>query len=280
MTELAKNHLQALDAFILQLHAAAGEVILPLFRADHGLENKASQGAFDPVTEADKGAEAAIRALIAKHYPDHGVIGEEYGEDRPDAEFVWVLDPIDGTRAFVAGLPVWTTLIGLRHRGRPVLGLIGQSFLGESFVGSQALGSRLIKGDMVTPLRVRDCGGLSQAIIATTDTGLFDLGEAAAWADLRKQTRLARMGCDAYAYAMVALGTMDLVLETGLKAWDIDAAIPVIEGAGGLVTDWLGQTIGPRPQDSAGQMLISATKACQDSALALLAKGAKGGAKG
>jgi histidinol phosphatase-like enzyme (inositol monophosphatase family) len=277
MTELAKNHLQALDAFILQLHAAAGEVILPLFRADHGLENKASQGAFDPVTEADKGAEAAIRALIAKHYPDHGVIGEEYGEDRPDAEFVWVLDPIDGTRAFVAGLPVWTTLIGLRHRGRPVLGLIGQSFLGESFVGSQALGSRLIKGDMVTPLRVRDCGGLSQAIIATTDTGLFDLGEAAAWADLRKQTRLA---CDAYAYAMVALGTMDLVLETGLKAWDIDAAIPVIEGAGGLVTDWLGQTIGPRPQDSAGQMLISATKACQDSALALLAKGAKGGAKG
>jgi histidinol phosphatase-like enzyme (inositol monophosphatase family) len=280
MTELAKNHLQALDAFILQLHAAAGEVILPLFRADHGLENKASQGAFDPVTEADKGAEAAIRALIAKHYPDHGVIGEEYGEDRPDAEFVWVLDPIDGTRAFVAGLPVWTTLIGLRHRGRPVLGLIGQSFLGESFVGSQALGSRLIKGDMVTPLRVRDCGGLSQAIIATTDAGLFDLGEAAAWADLRKQTRLARMGCDAYAYAMVALGTMDLVLETGLKAWDIDAAIPVIEGAGGLVTDWLGQTIGPRPQDSAGQMLISATKACQDSALALLAKGAKGGAKG
>jgi histidinol phosphatase-like enzyme (inositol monophosphatase family) len=280
MTELAKNHLQAHDAFILQLHAAAGEVILPLFRADHGLENKASQGAFDPVTEADKGAEAAIRALIAKHYPDHGVIGEEYGEDRPDAEFVWVLDPIDGTRAFVAGLPVWTTLIGLRHRGRPVLGLIGQSFLGESFVGSQALGSRLIKGDMVTPLRVRDCGGLSQAIIATTDAGLFDLGEAAAWADLRKQTRLARMGCDAYAYAMVALGTMDLVLETGLKAWDIDAAIPVIEGAGGLVTDWLGQTIGPRPQDSAGQMLISATKACQDSALALLAKGAKGGAKG
>ena len=276
MTQLAKNHLQALDAFILQLHAAAGEVILPLFRADHGLENKASQGAFDPVTEADKGAEAAIRALIAKHYPDHGVIGEEYGEDRPDAEFVWVLDPIDGTRAFVAGLPVWTTLIGLRHMGRPVLGLIGQSFLGESFVGSQALGSRLIKGDKVTPLKVRDCGGLSQAIIATTDTGLFDPGEAAAWSDLRGNSRLARMGCDAYAYAMVALGTIDLVMESGLKAWDIDAAIPVIEGAGGLVTDWRGQTIGPRPQDTGGQMLIAATKACQDGALALLAKGAKG----
>jgi histidinol phosphatase-like enzyme (inositol monophosphatase family) len=276
MTQLAKNHLQALDAFILTLHDAAGEVILPLFRADHGLENKASQGAFDPVTEADKGAEAAIRALIAKHYPDHGVIGEEYGEDRPDAEFVWVLDPIDGTRAFVAGLPVWTTLIGLRHMGRPVLGLIGQSFLGERFVGSQALGSRLIKGDTVTPLKVRDCSKLSEAIIATTDSGMFDPNEASAWSDLRNASRLARMGCDAYAYAMVALGTMDLVVETGLKAWDIDAAIPVIEGAGGLVTDWRGQTIGPRPQDTGGQMLIAATKACQDSALALLAKGAKG----
>jgi len=275
MTQLAKNHLEALDAFILQLHAAAGEVILPLFRADHGLENKASQGAYDPVTAADKGAEAAIRKLIAQHYPDHGVIGEEYGEDRPDAEFVWVLDPIDGTRAFVAGLPVWTTLIGLRHMGRPVLGLIGQSFLGESFVGSQGLGSRLVKGDQVTPLKVRTCPKLADAIIATTDTGLFNPGEAAAWTQLRAGSRLARTGCDAYAYAMVALGTMDLVIESGLKAWDIEAAIPVIEGAGGLVTDWRGQTIGPRPQDHGGQMLISGTKACQEAALSVLAQGAR-----
>lgn len=275
MTQLANNHLEALDAFILQLHAAAGEVILPLFRADHGLENKASQGAYDPVTAADKGAEAAIRKLIAQHYPDHGVIGEEYGEDRPDAEFVWVLDPIDGTRAFVAGLPVWTTLIGLRHMGRPVLGLIGQSFLGESFVGSQGLGSRLVKGDQVTPLRVRACPKLADAIIATTDTGLFNPGEAAAWTQLRAGSRLARTGCDAYAYAMVALGTMDLVIESGLKAWDIEAAIPLIEGAGGLVTDWRGQTIGPRPQDHGGQMLIAGTKACQETALNVLAQGAR-----
>lgn len=275
MTQLAKNHLEALDAFILQIHAAAGEVILPLFRADHGLENKASQGAYDPVTAADKGAEAAIRKLIAQHYPDHGVIGEEYGEDRPDAEFVWVLDPIDGTRAFVAGLPVWTTLIGLRHMGRPVLGLIGQSFLGESFVGSQGLGSRLVKGDQVTPLKVRTCPKLADAIIATTDTGLFNPGEAAAWTQLRAGSRLARTGCDAYAYAMVALGTMDLVIESGLKAWDIEAAIPLIEGAGGLVTDWRGQTIGPRPQDHGGQMLIAGTKASQETALAILAQGAR-----
>ena len=114
-----------LDAFLLALNRASGEVILPLFRAEHGMVDKGQRG-FDPVTEADKGAERAIRRLIAERYPDHGVIGEEYGEDRPDAEFVWVLDPVDGTRAFIAGLPVWTTLIGLRFQGRPVLGSIGQ----------------------------------------------------------------------------------------------------------------------------------------------------------
>ena len=134
-SELAPARLDALDAFLLDLNKASAEVILPLFRANHGLENKAGPGAFDPVTEADKGAEAAIRTLISRHFPEHGVIGEEYGEDRPDAEFVWVLDPIDGTRAFIAGLPVWTTLIGLRHQGRPVLGSIGQPHVGDIFIG-------------------------------------------------------------------------------------------------------------------------------------------------
>src|ERR1044072_3383200 len=142
---LSQSRLQDLEFFAVQLARAAGAAILPLFRADHGLEDKGSPGAFDPVTAADKGAERAIRALIAARYPDHGVIGEEYGEDRPDAEFVWVLDPVDGTRAFIAGLPLWPTLIGLRHQGRPVLGSIGQSFLDEIFIG-HAGGSRLISG--------------------------------------------------------------------------------------------------------------------------------------
>src|SRR6202035_5332613 len=124
---------------------------------------------FDPVTEADKGAERAIRALISERYPDHGVIGEEYGEDRPDAEFVWVLDPVDGTRAFIAGLPVWTTLIGLRFQGKPVLGSIGQPYLGEVFVGSQAAGSRLVSAAGERPLKVRTGLPLTSAIIATTD---------------------------------------------------------------------------------------------------------------
>jgi histidinol phosphatase-like enzyme (inositol monophosphatase family) len=276
MSTLTLDRLQSLEDFILRLNAEAAQVILPLFRADHGLENKASHGAFDPVTAADKGAEAAIRQLISKTFPDHGVIGEEYGEDRPDAEFVWVLDPVDGTRAFVAGLPVWTTLIGLRYQGAPVLGLIGQAYLDEAFVGSKALGSRLIRGETSLPLSVRACPQLSDAVIATTDPGLFDAHEAAAWTDVRAKSRLARFGCDAYAYAMVALGKMDLILETGLKSWDIEAAIPVIEGAGGIVSDWHGRPISATPALTGGQMAIGGDQACLEQALACLTQAAKG----
>ena len=276
MSTLTLDRLQSLEDFILRLNAEAAQVILPLFRADHGLENKASHGAFDPVTAADKGAEAAIRQLISKTFPDHGVIGEEYGEDRPNADFVWVLDPVDGTRAFVAGLPVWTTLIGLRYQGAPVLGLIGQAYLDEAFVGSKALGSRLIRGETSLPLSVRACPQLSDAVIATTDPGLFDAHEAAAWTDVRAKSRLARFGCDAYAYAMVALGKMDLILETGLKSWDIEAAIPVIEGAGGIVSDWHGRPISATPALTGGQMVIAGDQACLEQALACLTQAAKG----
>lgn len=276
---LSADRLAALDAFIIDLNRASAEVILPLFRADHGLEDKgagkdlprASHAAFDPVTEADRGAEAAIRALIAKTYPEHGVIGEEYGEDRPDAEFVWVLDPIDGTRAFISGLPVWTTLIGLRHQGRPVLGSIGQPYVGEIFLG-HAGGSRLLSRGIERPIQVRDCPALTSAIIATTDPdACFDGAERAAWLQVRAAAKLARLGCDAYAYAMVALGKMDMVIEAGLKSWDIEAAIPVIEGAGGIVTDWRGDPIGQQ----GGQMLISGDRRPLDEALVSLRRSAK-----
>ncbi len=270
---LSSERLVELDAFLVALNGASAGVILPLFRADHGLENKkAGSGAYDPVTEADKGAERAIRAMIAARYPDHGVIGEEYGEDRPDAEFVWVLDPIDGTRAFVAGLPVWTTLIALRHESEPVLGSIGQPYLDELFIGSQAAGSRLLRGGEQTPLRVRACPDLREAIIATTDPeGNFNGAELGSWTQVRATARLARTGCDAYAYAMVAAGTIDLVVEAGLKSWDVEAAVPVIEGAGGLVTDWRGNRIGR----SGGQMAIAGDRACLDEALITLRRSAK-----
>jgi histidinol phosphatase-like enzyme (inositol monophosphatase family) len=257
--------MEALDSFLIELNGAAAGAILPLFRADHGLVDKGGAQGFDPVTEADKGAERAIRALISERYPEHGVIGEEYGEDRPQAEFVWVLDPVDGTRAFIAGLPVWTTLIGLRFQGKPVLGSIGQSFMGELYIG-HAGGSRLMSRGQSRPLKVRPCTGLSEALIATTDPANFQEPERAAWRAVRAAARLARLGCDAYAYAMVAAGTLDLVVEAGLKAWDIDAAIPVIAGAGGLTTDWRGAPVGAH----GGRIAIAGDRACLDQALVAL----------
>ncbi len=242
---LGPDHIAELDSLLIALNHASAAAILPLFRADHGLEDKNAGGVFDPVTAADKAGEAAIRTLISNLRPADGVIGEEYGEDRPDAEFVWVLDPIDGTRAFIAGLPVWTTLIGLRIEGRPTLGSIGQPVLEEIFIGGPR-GSRLINREGEHRLQSRKGVLLKDAIIATTDPHAgFKKPEMAAWRDVRSGARLARLGCDAYAYAMVAAGTIDLVLEAGLKSWDIEAAIPVVGGAGGLVTDWTGETIGP-----------------------------------
>jgi histidinol phosphatase-like enzyme (inositol monophosphatase family) len=234
MTAAAADRLAELDAFLVELNDAAAAAILPLFRADHG------------------------------------VIGEEYGEDRPDAEFVWVLDPVDGTRAFIAGLPLWCTLIGLLHQGRPVLGSIGQSYLGELYIG-HAGGSRLMSRGASRPLKVRPCPKLTEAIIATTDPeACFSGAELGAWTQVRAAARLARLGCDAYAYAMVAAGTMDLVIEAGLKSWDIVAAIPVLEGAGGMVTDWRGD--GPPTQG--GQVALAGDRACLEEALVALRRSA------
>lgn len=270
MSPLPSVRLDELDAFLVELNHAAAGAILPLFRGDHGMVNKRERG-FDPVTEADKGAERAIRALIAERYPHHGVIGEEYGEDRPDAEFVWVLDPVDGTRAFISGLPLWCVLIGLRFQGRPVLGSIGQPYLGELYIG-HAGGARLINRDGERPLQVRPCPKLTDALIATTDPEMcFTGSELGAWRQVRAAARLARLGCDAYAYAMVAAGTMDLVVEAGLKCWDIEAAIPVIAGAGGLTTDWRGEPVG----SNGGQIAIAGDRACLEEALVALKRAAQ-----
>jgi histidinol phosphatase-like enzyme (inositol monophosphatase family) len=267
---LTSERLNDLDAFLIELNRVSAAEILPLFRGEHGLENKAKAGDFDPVTAADRGAEAAIRRLIAERYPEHGVIGEEHGADRPDAEFVWVIDPIDGTRAFVAGLPVWTTLIGLRFQGEPVLGSIGQPYIGEVFIGS-ANGARMLARGESRPLKVRPCAVLTEAVIATTDPeGYLNGAEIGAWNQVRAAARLARMGCDAYAYAMVAAGHLDMVIESGLKSWDIEAAVPLIEAAGGLVTDWRGERIGRE----GGQTVIAGDRRCLEEALVALKRAA------
>ncbi len=267
---LSHERLAELDAFLIELNRASAAEILPLFRSDHGLKDKGAAGAFDPVTRADHDAEAAVRRLIGERFPGHGVIGEELGEERSGADFVWVIDPIDGTRGFIAGLPLWTTLIALRFEGEPVLGSIGQPWLDELYIGSAA-GSRLMSRGRSEPLAVRPCPQLTEAVIATTNPeGLFNGAEQGAWSQVRAAARLARYSCDAYAYAMVAAGRMDLVLEAGLKSWDVEAAVPVVEGAGGLVTDWRGERIGR----NGGQLAIAGDRRCLEEALVALRRAA------
>ncbi|NJC40972.1 histidinol phosphatase-like enzyme (inositol monophosphatase family) [Brevundimonas alba] len=256
------------ELFALELAREAARVSLPYFRGTFEEVDKGGAAGFDPVTQADREAEAAIRRLIAERYPDHGVIGEEYGEDRPDADHVWILDPIDGTRAFIAGLPLWTNLIALRNEGCPAVGVIGQPYLDEIFIGGPS-GARLIKGADETPLRVRACAHLNDALIATTDPDLFNGAELGAWTQVRAAARLARLGCDAYAYAMLAAGRIDLVAESALKVWDWSALVPVIEAAGGEVTNWRGEA-----PDASGQILAVGDARLRDQALVALKRAA------
>ncbi len=256
------------ELFAVELAREAARVSLPYFRAACEEADKGGPGAFDPVTQADREAEAAIRRLIAARYPDHGVIGEEYGEDRPDADHVWILDPIDGTRAFIAGLPLWTNLIALRRDDRPAVGVIGQPYLDEIFLGGPS-GARLLRGGAETPLAVRPCPRLTDALIATTDPDLFTGAELGAWTQVRAAARLARLGCDAYAYAMLAAGRIDLVVESGLKVWDWSALVPVIEAAGGEVTDWRGGI-----PDGNGQILAVGDVSIREQALVTLRRAA------
>lgn len=263
--------LAELERFLLSLNDAAAAVTLPLFRTGLDIENKkAAEGQYDPVTAADKGAEAAIRKLIAARFPEHGVLGEEYGADRADAEFVWVLDPVDGTRAFVSGIPLWAHLIGLRYQGQPLIGLIGQPYLQEVFLGVPS-GSRLIRPDGERPLRVRPCPRLTEATLAATDpVACFNGAEQGAWNQVRAAAKLTRLGGDAYIFALVALGGIDMVVEAGLKAWDIDPIIPVIENAGGLVTNWRGETLGRE----GGQVVAVGDRRVLDEALVSLKRSA------
>lgn len=257
-----------LEAFAVELAAVAAAVAVPVFRGACETENKAGAGGFDPVTQADRDAEAAMRKRIAERYPHHGVIGEEYGQDRPEAEHVWVLDPIDGTRAFIAGLPLWTTLIGLNVAGRPTVGAISQPYVGELFLGGPS-GARMLARGQDRAIACRPCPNLNDAIIATTDPDIFTGAERGAWTQVRAAARLARLGCDAYAYAMLAAGRIDLVAESALKVWDWTALVPVIEAAGGRVVNWRGAA-----PDDGGQILAVGDAALIDQALVTLRRAA------
>jgi len=235
---------QLIDTIDAACEAAARET-LRRFRQNTSITNKLQSG-FDPVTEADRDAETAIRAVLQDAFPDHGIVGEEHGSHAPHAEWQWIIDPIDGTRAFISGLPVWGTLIGLYWRGKPFAGVLDQPFTGERFLAytdqsGQKISQVSVRGEQPSQNRTRDTQALSDAVLMTTSPRIFSPEDSTRYDRLEKDIKLARYGCDCYAYGMLAAGHVDLVVESGLHIYDIAALIPLIENAGGVVTNWDGQ---------------------------------------
>lgn len=260
---------QAICRLIHQLADAAAGVTLHHFRTQIAPDNKDAQG-FDPVTEGDRSAERALRGLVKELRPGDAVIGEEYPPSEGASGWTWYLDPIDGTRAFVAGLPTWTTLIGLAGPdGTPVFGCIDQPVLGERYIGWPGGAALFDRAGNETRLAVSACSDLREAVISTTDPFILTPAEEGAWTHLRHTARLSRYGLDAYAYARLAAGTIDLVAETGLKPWDTAALIPVVRGAGGLAMDWSG-----RPAGHGEQIVCASSEAVMEQALLALRRSA------
>ena len=249
--------------FLFALAAAAEKETLPRFRQNGRVENKLEAG-FDPVTEADQAAELAIRRLIEKEFPDHGILGEEHGSVRLDSKHIWVIDPIDGTRAFISGIPVWGTLIGLKDDGIATTGLMAQPFTGEIFYALEGEAFLQHRGE-TRKLKCRETNNLADSTLMTTTPAMFKGAARARYDALETKVRLPRYGCDCYAYAMLAAGFVDLVVETRLNPYDIVAMIPIIENAGGVVRTWEGG----RPEGG-GNIVAAASEALCDQAMVVM----------
>jgi histidinol phosphatase-like enzyme (inositol monophosphatase family) len=249
--------------FLEQVAATAAEATLPHFRTRLMVDNK-EQAGFDPVTEADRAAERAIRALIERHYPDDGIHGEEYGLVRPEAARRWVIDPVDGTRAFITGLPVWGTLVGLTQDGRAMAGLMAQPFTGETFIADGVRAERTWRGERHA-LTVSGCRELARAHMFTTSPHLFKGALRARFDALEPKVRMSRYGTDCYAFAMLAAGFCDLVIDPGLQSYDIVALIALIEQAGGIVT-----TLNGGRAEQGGDVIAAATPELHRAAMAIL----------
>ncbi len=258
--------LLSLDRFFAELADLSAGVIMPFFRMAQPVLNKA-EGGFDPVTEADRAAELAIRARIRQAFPAHAIRGEEFGVENEGAEYEWIIDPIDGTRGFICGLPTWGTLVGLTRNGAPVQGMMNQPHVGERFYGDGKI-TRLINAKGERRLATRRCARLADAFIATTSPRIIKGAEAEAYDRLEAACRLARYGTDCYAYALLAAGQIDLVCETGLQPYDIAPLVPIIEGAGGIVTTWTGESAA-----KGGAILAAGDPALHEQALKMLSGG-------
>jgi len=250
-----------LVALANRLADAARPIAARYFRTPVTVDDKSD---LSPVTIADREAETAMRALLAKHVPAHGIFGEEHGAERTDAEYVWVLDPIDGTKAFITGLPIFGTLIALLHRGVPVLGIIDQPILKERWLGGAGRPSTLND----RPIKVRACAALDKAYMYSTAPLMFPGPIAKRHEALAEKVKLFRWGGDCYAYGLLAAGHVDLVVENSLKLYDFAAVVPVIKGAGGTITDWKGREL---DMHSDGSVLAAGDPAIHRAAAAILA---------
>ena len=239
---------------------AARQNTVPLFRTRLEITTKLDDS---PVTVADRSAEASMRRLINQQMPSHGILGEEHGREHMDAEYIWVLDPIDGTKSFITGSPLWGTLIALLHRGQPILGLMDMPMLGERWLAQRGHGAQC-NGQAVQVSTHRQ---LDQALIYSTSPDAFSPGEWAAFDALSQRCALRRFGGDCYSYAQLAGGHIDLVVEAGLQPYDYLAASTLVREAGGVMTDWNGQALGIA---SDGRVLAAATPALHAQALAAL----------
>ncbi len=233
------ENLSSFTDFAQTLVDLAAQETLPLFRQAPAIENKHESG-FDPVTQADRSAEQVMRAAIEEAYPEHSILGEEFGEKKA-GDWQWVLDPIDGTRAFITGLPSWGTLIGLNKGGTPYIGVFDQPFTKERLIGVHGEATRFRQKNQRQKVTTRKCSAIEDAMLATTDHRFFvkASGEKA-MAQVLNTAKMMRYGGDCYNYAMLACGHLDGVIEQGLQAYDIQAFIPIIEGAGGIITNWQG----------------------------------------
>jgi myo-inositol-1(or 4)-monophosphatase len=252
-------------AFLERLAKASGDTILPFFRTALAIENKKAIG-FDPVTAADRAAENAMRALIRASFPEHGIVGEEYGAERPDAEYVWVLDPIDGTKSFIAGMLAWGTLIGLTRFGEPVFGTMHQPFTRERFFGDGGA-ARYCGPGGARDLHVRACECLSEALLFTTSPLLMNDADRERFRRVENAARLSRYGGDCYAYCMLAAGQIDLIVETELNPHDIVPLIPIVTGAGGVVSTWENG-----PARAGGRVVVAGDERVHAAALQMLNK--------
>jgi histidinol phosphatase-like enzyme (inositol monophosphatase family) len=258
---------QAFVTLAGEMAAAAGDVARRYFRTGLDVQHKPDD---TPVTLADREAEAKLRAIVADRYPDHGVIGEETGSDRPEAEYVWVLDPIDGTRKFITGNPLFGTLIALLHEGRPILGLIDMPILGERWTGATGRATCFEDRRGVREIRVRPCADLADAVLTATTPHMFDEAEFPAFERVRRAARFVLYGGDCFAYGALAGGHLDLVVEADMDPYDFLALVPVVAGAGGVITDWRGGALG---LETDRRLIAAGDRRVHAAALELLAGG-------